>query len=180
MNSGENMKIFNFFKRRKSTTRKARVKPLDLNKTACCFDGFLGKAAKAGHDAKASIKAQEFDKAWRLFHEKKSFYVKHANMSGFSAKESLSLISNVHEDFANILRIEGKDYDAFLNILYWIIASSERPIKRQEQKLSTYFNRCKFKNTQLEDVKNYILAQKNDLADYHKIRDKIAKWKELE
>ena len=40
---------------------------------------YLGKAAEAGHEAQAAVKDKEFDKAWRLFHEQKSFYMQHAN-----------------------------------------------------------------------------------------------------
>ena len=63
---------------------------------------FLGKAAEAGHKAKAAVKDKQYDKAWGFYHEQKSFYMQHANRSGFTAKQALALDASVHED---ILRV---------------------------------------------------------------------------
>lgn len=138
---------------------------------------YLGKAAKVGNEAKQAVKYKDFNKAWKLFHEQKSYYMKHANKSGFSAQDALSLDSNVHEHLANILRIEGKHHDAFFNILYWVIASKHRPIKKHEQKLLAYFNRCKFKNISLTEVNNYIEEQGDSLVDVLNIKEQVGQWR---
>ncbi|WP_217525245.1 hypothetical protein [Vibrio metschnikovii] len=119
-------------------------------------EDFLGKAAQVGHEAKAAIKLNKFDEAWRLFHEQKSLYVQHVNQSGFTPNQALALDATVHEDMANLLRLEGRHKDALVNIVYWVLAGSERPIKRHDQKLRSYFNRCKFQNVSFELAKEQI------------------------
>ncbi|MFA0570700.1 hypothetical protein [Vibrio gallaecicus] len=116
-------------------------------------EDFLGKAANAGHKAKAAMKLKNFDEAWGLFHEQKSLYIEHANRSGFTANQALALDATVHEEMANILRQENKHNDALVHIVYWVVAGSERPIKRHNQKLLAYFNRCKFQNVPFELAK---------------------------
>ncbi|EKO3681672.1 hypothetical protein M3905_003446 [Vibrio metschnikovii] len=116
-------------------------------------EDFLGKAAQVGHEAKAAIKLNKFDEAWRLLHEQKSLYVQHVNQSGFTPNQALALDATVHEDMANLLRLEGRHKDALVDIVYWVLACSERPIKRHDQKLRSYFNRCKFQNVSFELAK---------------------------
>ncbi|EJG0692348.1 hypothetical protein C4G81_RS22265 [Vibrio parahaemolyticus] len=116
-------------------------------------EDFLGKAANAGQKAKKAMKLKNFDEAWGLFHEQKSLYIQHANRSGFTANQTLALDATVHEEMANILRQEGKHNDALVHIVYWVLAGSERPIKRHDQKLQAYFNRCKFQKVSFELAK---------------------------
>lgn len=153
-----------------------------IHNSSYCFDtnDYLGKAADAKSEAKQAVKERDFDKAWGLFHEQKEYYVKHANRIGFIARDALSLDSTVHEDLANILRVGGKHHDAFFNILYWVIASRHRPIKRHEQKLKAYFNRCKFKNTTIEDVCDYIAGCGNTIVNPIKIREQVERWRSFE
>lgn len=136
---------------------------------------FLGKAAQAGHAAKDAVKAKEFDKAWGLFHEQKSFYGQHAKRCGFTARQLLALDSSVHEEMANVLRIEGKHHDAIINIVYWVLAGGERPIKRHEQKFKAYFNRCKFERTTLEQAIKEISDQKK-LPEYTLAQSIVSSW----
>lgn len=117
---------------------------------------FLGKAADVGHKAKEAIKTKQYDEAWRLYHEQKSFYMQHANRSGFTAKQTLALDASIHEELANILRLENKHKDALVHIVYWVLSGDDHPIKRHQQKLQSYFNRCKFKNTELSEAENTI------------------------
>ncbi|RZF84367.1 hypothetical protein EXT46_03360 [Pseudoalteromonas sp. CO325X] len=116
-------------------------------------EDFLGKAANAGQKAKKAMKLKNFDEAWGLFHEQKSLYIQHANRSGFTANQALALDATVHEEMANILRQEGKHNDALVHIVYWVLAGSERRIKRHDQKLQAYFNRCKFQKVPFELAK---------------------------
>ncbi|WP_170899715.1 hypothetical protein [Vibrio sp. 3-2(1)] len=116
-------------------------------------EDFLGKAAQVGHKAKAAMKLNKFDEAWGLFHEQKSLYIQHANRSSFTPNQALALDATVHEDMANLLRLEGRHKDALVNIVYWALAGSERPVRRHEQKLRAYFNRCKFQNLSFELAK---------------------------
>lgn len=136
---------------------------------------FLGKAAEAGHKAKDAVKAKKYDEAWGLYHKQKELYMKHANRSGFTPMQVLALDASVHENLANILRLEGKHKDALANIVYWVIAGSERPIKRHKQKLQAYFNRCDFKNTSLEDAEK-TLATISELPQYTLARSIVSGW----
>ena len=138
-------------------------------------EDYLARAAQAGHEAKAAVKAKEFDKAWGLYHEQKSLYLRHAQRCNFTKHQILALDSEVHENLANILRLEGKHEDAFIHILYWVIAQAQRPIKRHEQKLAAYFKRCKYENTDMEEVLRFT---RSDIAtpDYLAARSKVAEW----
>ena len=120
---------------------------------------FLGKAAEAGHKAKVAVKAKQYDEAWGFYHDQKSFYMQHANRSGFTDKQVVALDASVHENMANILRLRNKHEDALVHIVYWILAGSDRPLKRHQQKLQSYFNRCKFKNTAPSEAEKAIDAQ---------------------
>jgi len=136
---------------------------------------YLGKAATAQHEAREAIKDNERDKAWKLFHEQKSFYLQHANKSGFSERDAICLDSSVHEDMANMLRLEGKHSDALIHILYWVIASSHRPIKRHDQKLRAYFNRCKFESVDFVEVEAFVASENYGTA-FMASRNKVAEW----
>ncbi|MDY6976799.1 MAG: hypothetical protein SVW51_11335 [Pseudomonadota bacterium] len=140
---------------------------------------YLGKAARAKHDAQAAVKEKNFDLAWRNFHIQKDYYLKHATRCGFTLKQTLSLDSSVHEDMANVLRIEGRHLQAFTDILYWVIAQSGRPIKRHNTKLKAYFNRCKFKNVSFDAVEKFAQSQYEN-PDFFTARNKVQEWKEQE
>lgn len=136
---------------------------------------FLGKAAAAGHKAKAAVKSKEYDKAWGLYQEQKSLYMHHANRSRFTAIQALALDASVHEDMANILRLESKHEDALVNIVYWVLAGVDRPIKRHQQKLKSYFNRCKLKNTELTEAER-IIASNTKLPEFTLARSIVSEW----
>lgn len=136
---------------------------------------FLGKAAEAGHKAKAAVKSEKYDEAWGHYHDQKSFYMQHANRTGFTAKQLLALDASVHEDMANILRLENKHQDALVHIVYWVLAGVDRPIKRHQQKLKSYFNRCKFKNTQLP-VAERLIAENTQLPEFTLAKSIVSEW----
>lgn len=166
------MRFFNFLK------KKSKQIPEDSNSFEIdTRPDYLSMAAKAGHKAKAAVKAKEFDKAWKLYHEQKSLYLYHANRSSFTTLDTLSLDATVHEHLANILRLESKHDAALVNILYWITSQTHRPIKRHHEKLTAYFNRCKFRNTPLTEASDYI-ALKRSSPDFSEIQLKVAEWRE--
>ena len=170
------MKLLDIFKKKKqSNTYQSFDDHAKRIIADFAANDFLGKAAQAGHAAKDAVKAKEFDKAWGLFHEQKSFYGQHANRCGFTARQLLALDSSVHEEIANILRIERKHHDAMTNIVYWVLAGAERPIKRHEQKFKAYFYRCKFENTTLEQATKQISEQKN-LPEYTLAQSIVSSW----
>lgn len=136
---------------------------------------FLGKAADAGHKARAAVKAMKYDEAWRLYHDQKSLYMQHANRTGFTAQQALALDASVHEDIANILRLENKHEDALVNIVYWVLAGVDRPIKRHEDKLRSHFNRCKFKNTQLAEAEK-LISENTLLPEFTLAKSMVAEW----
>ncbi|MEL0629997.1 hypothetical protein [Psychromonas aquatilis] len=138
----------------------------------------LTLAAKAGNEAKQAIKDKDYNKAWGLLSEQKQLYMKHSQAIGCSAQNALSLDSNVHENYANILRLENKHHDAFFHILYWVIASYHRPIQKHEQKLVAYFNRCKFKNTTIDDIQAYVKKHGPSLVNALEIKEQVKQWKD--
>ena len=165
--------------------KKKAAPSIDVNDTFFSSSSFLnledylGQAAKAGHDAKSAVKDKNYDLAWGLYHDQKDLYMQHANRSNFTQQQFLGLDSSVHEDLANILRLGQKHEDAFINILYWVIAQAYTPKKRHSQKLAAYFNRCKYKNTTLNEVHEFC-ALKLDPPDYLAARSKIEEWRSRE
>ncbi len=135
----------------------------------------LGPAAQTGHDAKAAVRAGDFDKAWGLYHEQKRLYLQHANQFKWGVRDTLSLDACVHENLADILRLEKRHHDALIHILYWVIAQAHRPIKRHEQKIRAYFNRCKLKNTTLEDVMAFV-SSSTEPPDFRAIQGVVQEW----
>lgn len=172
---GDQMGFFSIFKRKKTKPdlefeNYAQEVVADFQS-----NDFLGKAALAGHKAKVAVKDKEYDKAWGLYHEQKSFYMQHANRSGFTANQALALDASVHEDMANILRLENKHEDALVSIVYWVLTGVDRPIKRHQQKLKSYFNRCKLKNTELSEAER-IIASNKKLPEFTLARSIVTEW----
>lgn len=145
-----------------------------LNQNA---EDYLGQAAQAGQASKDAVKAGEYNKAWALLHQQKSLYLQHAHRGNWKAKDVLCLDGSVSQALANILRLEGKHEQAFVHILYWII-TSRNPIKAHDQKLKSYFKRCKFKNAALDDVQDFI-KKSLSTPDFSVIQNKVNEWKEI-
>lgn len=139
-------------------------------------EDYLGEAALLGHEAKAAIKDKKYDKAFKLYQSQKELYLHHANRQGFTTQQTFSLDASVHENLANILRLEHKNDDALAHILYWVIAQKERPIKRHSQKLAAYFNRCNFSNVLIEEAINFS-ALDISKPDYRTAQIKVAEWR---
>ena len=185
MDSGENddqnrvdMSIFNFLNSKKPRPdfSEAEISEiLDRAFPAEDREDYLGKAAEAGHAARASITAKEYDKAWRLLHEQKILYMKHANRCDWKAEDALNLDGSVSQHFANILRLEGKNDQALVHILYWII-TARNPIKGHDQKLKAYFGRCKFEDVALYDAEQFIKENKSQ-PDFMAIQAKVSEWR---
>ncbi len=179
------MGIFSIFKRRGQIKKNDAVdsRKTDEDRIREIMEeaekhDYLAKAALAERKAKAAIRTGEHDNAWRYFHEQKTFYLKHASLSRFTKAQVLALDSQVHEQLANVLRIEKKHDDALCHILYWVIANADRPIKRHEQKLKAYFNRCKYKNTNLTEAVRFSKSIRS-LPEFTKAESKVAEWKAL-
>ena len=137
----------------------------------------LGKAAEAGDKAKKAVKDERYDDAWGLYHDQKTHYMHHINKGGFSPIGALRLDASVHENLANILRLEGKHQNALVHIVYWVLAGCERPIKRHNQKLQAYFNRCKLKNTSLKVAAETLAGQKS-LPQFMLAKSIVDQWLE--
>ena len=103
----------------------------------------LGNAAESKHAAKAAIKEKRLDDAWRLLHDQQRHWLLHANRFRFTKSETLSLLSSIHEDMANVLRLE-KRHDAALSHLIYCLSTAAIPTQAQRKKLGSYFSRCKF------------------------------------
>jgi len=169
------MEFFSVFKYRKPKPSQDLKDCADNAVADFQENDFLGKAAEAGHKAKAAVEAKQYDDAWRFYHEQKSFYMRHANRSGFTARQTLALDSSVHEEMANILRIEGKHPDALVHIVYWVLAGADRPIKRHHKKFQSYFNRCRFEKTTASDAIDVVQAQ-TKMPEFHLARKLVSEW----
>lgn len=174
------MNFFGIFRHNKKKRQHNQQHPgTQSAPTTARYEDHLGRAAQAGHEARSAVKAKHFDNAWRLFHEQKQFYLKHATRSNFSSVDTVALDATVNEELANILRLENKHDQAFVHIVYWIIACSNRPIKRHKQKLQAYFNRCKFQKTPLESVRRFI-EDSRGAPDFASVQRKVSEWRGLE
>jgi hypothetical protein len=180
--SGQNSINNNKVPKRTNTTSSNNIgRPWDnvQNRTINALENhtnkdYLGKAANAKHKALAATKAKEFDKAWKLFHKQKQYYLQHANKMGFSVAQTLALEGSVHENMANVLRLESRHKDALIHIIYWI-ASDTKKIKRHDQKLSAYFERVKFENVDIDEAQNFI-NKSNGHIDIRVIQGKVQEW----
>jgi len=135
---------------------------------------FLGKAAVARNEAKAAIAEGRFDDAWRKYHDEKQHFLNHAARCNFTPEQTLALDGTVSRSLANVLRLEKQHRDAFVHIVYWV-ASSEIETKEQGQKLRAYFNRCKYQQQNLDDVRA-LIDQLRPLADFRAIQVAVAAW----
>lgn len=135
---------------------------------------YLGKAAVARNEAKAALAEGRFDDAWRKYHEEKQHFLKHAARCNFTPAQTLALDGTVSKSLANVLRLEKRHRDAFAHIVYWV-ASSEIETREQGQKLRAYFNRCKYQQRGLDDVRA-LIDQLRPLPDFRAIQQAVAAW----
>jgi hypothetical protein len=136
---------------------------------------FLGLAAAAGSEAREAVRAGYYNKAWGLYQDQKNLYLQHANHSGFTARQAIALDASMHQQMANVLRLEGRHADALVHILYWAAGASTRPVKAHEAKVRAYFNRCKMKNTTLDEVQVYLSSRRGP-ANYSGIQKQVKRW----
>jgi hypothetical protein len=137
----------------------------------------LGFAAHAKDEAKAATKRGDFDAAWGFYHEQKSHYMQYANSLDYSARQALALDAVVHENLANLLRLEGSHADALAHVIYWVSASSRRPSSKQSDKIRIYFGRCKLHNTQLKEVLAFARSHAAD-PDLREIQIQVSEWQD--
>ena len=165
MSAGDRM---NFLLMKGGESEKTSIGPLDWSE-------FLGTEDYLG---KAAVKAGDYDKAWGLLHEEKSYFAKHAQKCGWSAADLVRADGGVSEAFANVMRLEAKHDQALVHILYWIM-SSTTPIKRHDDKLRAYFGRCKFKGATLAMAQTYI-DELDGLPDFPAIQSQVSEWRQLD
>lgn len=134
----------------------------------------LGRAAEVKHAAYAAERAGDLDAAWRLHHERRQHYLKHAYRQRFTKTQTLALDADVAEDLANILRKEGRHLDAFVEILYWVTAQRRSPIKRHATKLQAYFKRSGISSISIDDVTSFVSGA--NTVSYQSVRRAVATW----
>ena len=139
---------------------------------------FLGLAAAAGSEARAAVSSGDYNKAWALYQDQKSLYLQHAKHSGFTARQTIAIDASIHQQMANVLRLEGRHADALVHILYWAIGTSDRPVKAHESKVRAYFNRCKLKNTTLDDAETFVASSAKSIANFQSIQTQVRRWLE--
>ena len=132
------------------STRPHHVPPLSPT-------DYLAHAANAKHEARWCVRNGRYSEAWGLFHKQQHFYLKHATRPGsaFTPAEIQSLNAEIHEDLANILRLESKHRMALAHLVY-CLAATQRPKKGLARKLPAYFNRAKVVNATLGDAERLI------------------------
>lgn len=167
------------------THSKKEAKPLsieeprDISPVELVSD--LAEAAKLKLEAKEAIKEQRFDHSWQCFMKMKAHYAQHAINAQFSHRDFISLDASVHELMANQLRLERRNEQAFIDILYWVISQRHRPIKRHTQKLNAYFNRCRFSYFKVTEVESFISRLDTDaIVDIETIEKHFKEWKTTE
>lgn len=144
--------------------------PIRISQTA----DYLGKGVALGKRATEAIRRRDLELAWRLLHEQKEQYSRHAIRYGMTARQAMALDASVHEQLANIRRIEANHHDALIHLLHAVL-SSPRPTKAQAKSLSCYFERCRFENISDSDFR---LACDRLRADpsLAKIRNVVLAW----
>lgn len=170
------MSWLDFFKRKPPPAAAIAEPPeIGLDEFLGSFpvEDYLGKAAEAGHKAKAAVKEHRFDDAWRFYAEQKSLYMQHAKTYEFNAAQTLALDASVSEDLANILRMEKKHHDALVHLLYCALTS--RPTKAVKKKLPVYFKRCRFEGVQFDAVE--AMMQSQTRWTFNKIKDQVRQWR---
>ena len=143
------------------------------------YDGrHIQDAIKYRDLGRVAFKEGRNNDAWNYFSMESEEYAKHAEVMGFSAINTICLCNSVGEARANILRVEGKHLDAFFHIFLWVATSKHRKIKKHDQKLQAYFNRCKFKKLTLDEVKAYL--NELEAIDSSNIINQFQVWRDNE
>ncbi|GMU46360.1 MAG: hypothetical protein AMXMBFR26_11420 [Porticoccaceae bacterium] len=176
------MGLFDIFRRKKAAIYNKRTITIPLSKVDDVINAlgrvdstdYLGQAAEAGSKAGAAVKSGKFDEAWELYHKQKELYMKHAVRSEFTPAQVLALDGSVHEDLANILRLENKHGDALCHFIYSLV-TSPKITKSQEKKLPAYVNRAKLKNGTLADVEAFIRDKRS--CDFRSVQLRVAAWR---
>jgi hypothetical protein len=138
---------------------------------------YLGFAATAKHKALAAVETKQYDQAWKLFHDQKLHYMKHAARSEFTRLQGLALDACVSENLANILRLQGKHQDALVHAVYWVAASPRRT-KTQDRKLPAYFNRANLKDVEYSAVEALLKVVQSN-PELPIIQRHVKKWADV-
>ena len=136
---------------------------------------YLGQAANAGGKAKAASDAGDFDGAWRLYHEQKALYLKHANRSEFTPVQAIALEGSVNRNLANLLRIEGRHLEALVHFLYYF-ATSPRRTKTDEKQIVAYYNRSEIKAVDIDKVRAFA-ENLGPIPNFRLIQSTCTQWK---
>lgn len=168
--------------RERSRNSKTRTISIPLNKSDDILKAldrldmtdYLGQAAQAGDRAKVAAANNDFDGAWRFYHEQKSLYLKHANRSEFTSAQTIALDGSVHRDLANLLRLENRHAEALVHFLYYYATSPKRT-KTDEKQITAYVNRAKLK-VSTNTVQSFVAALGIN-PDFRTIQSTCAQWK---
>lgn len=155
---------------------RKKNKDIDIEKILgiAPHEDYLLKAANASQQAAQAINEQRYDDAWGHYHQIKMFYMQHANHLG-DPKFAIELDARVHEQLANVLRLEEKHRAALPHIIYWIVGGRRVPFKKHGEKFKAYFKRCDFKNTALADAEKQV-SDKYLKADLLAAQELVASW----
>jgi hypothetical protein len=172
------MRILDIFRSRKQESSDtfvedmfARIDELKRNSPAT-------KAQQCIERASDALSTGDLSAAWRLYLEAKDHYLSHATQCNYSRTQLIDLDSSMSAPLAEVLRREGRHFDALSHIVYWA-AGTENPMKMHDQRVASFFKQCKFRNATLEDVLSLVSVSRLD-PDFVKIRDAIGAWRAAE
>jgi len=97
---------------------------------------YFGKGFEFRNKAREAVKEKNLDEAWGLYHKAKEAFLIYYNGNPELHGNGLSLEASIHEELANICRLEKRHNDALFHILYWITGVSEK-LKKHDSKLKS-------------------------------------------
>ncbi|WP_148716495.1 hypothetical protein [Chitinolyticbacter meiyuanensis] len=139
------------------------------------IDDYLGRAAEAHTKARIAWRDKHYDEAWGNLITQKQLYLQHAIREKFSAHELLALDASVDVHMANVLRMEGRHRQAFLHIMYAMMAGRTSFDIGAAERVAVYYRRAKLTKTSLSDVLDYARAHCGRV-EFTEIREQTAWW----
>ena len=139
------------------------------------FEDFLGPAAVHKRAAEQAAKSGNFDVAWREVHNQQSCYIQHAKSHSFDRAAALRITGSVHEDLADILRLEGKHDQALAHFIYFAATQGRYFGKTKNKKLTAYKSRARIPAVTMADVSRFI-KELRMAPDFRSAQNQVGAW----
>lgn len=139
-------------------------------------DDYLGQASEVCTAAGLAMDEGDMDRAWALFHEVKNLYAKHAQRSGFSARDAIAIDGAVHTPMSAILELEGKPVEALAHIMY-AESSSVKPRKTYIESVLRTFRETRISAVSEDEVLEALHFLRIN-PDFRKCQILVSGWAE--